>query len=87
MELAENARKRNNHHVTLDNFEEDPEILRMAAQVTDVLPYVPQNVIVANLSMPTNKPFYLYKLSFKSYYQDLNLCICSSTMPSHYIVS
>ncbi|KAL5234135.1 hypothetical protein ACI65C_001545 [Semiaphis heraclei] len=49
LELAENARKRNNHHVTLDNFEEDPEILRMAAQVTDVLPYVPQNVIVANL--------------------------------------
>ncbi|XP_022161901.1 ancient ubiquitous protein 1-like [Myzus persicae] len=48
LELAENARKQN-RHVTLDNFEEDPEILRMAAQVTDVLPYVPQNVIVANL--------------------------------------
>jgi len=49
LELAENAR-RHNKHVTLDNFEEDPEILRMAAQVTDVLPYVPQNVVVANLS-------------------------------------
>lgn len=48
LELAENARK-HNKHVTLDNFEEDPEILRMAAQVTDVLPYVPQNVVVANL--------------------------------------
>jgi len=54
LELAENARK-HNKHVTLDNFEEDPEILRMAAQVTDVLPYVPQNVVVANLSKPTNK--------------------------------
>ncbi|XP_015380526.1 PREDICTED: ancient ubiquitous protein 1-like [Diuraphis noxia] len=49
LELAENARKRNKHHVTLDNFEEDPEILRMAVQVTDVLPYVPQNVVIANL--------------------------------------
>ncbi|VVC37403.1 Ubiquitin system component Cue [Cinara cedri] len=43
LELAENAGK----HV--DNFEEDPETLRMAAQVSDVLPYVPRNVIVANL--------------------------------------
>lgn len=49
LELAENARKHNKRHLTLENFEEDPEILRMAAQVTDVLPYVPQNVIVANL--------------------------------------
>ncbi|XP_060879953.1 lipid droplet-regulating VLDL assembly factor AUP1-like [Metopolophium dirhodum] len=48
LELAENARK-HNKHVTLDNFEEDPEILRMAAQVIDVLPYVPQNVVVTNL--------------------------------------
>ncbi|XP_001946551.1 ancient ubiquitous protein 1 [Acyrthosiphon pisum] len=48
LELADNARK-HNKHATLDNFEEDPEILRMAAQVTDVLPYVPQNVVVANL--------------------------------------
>ncbi|KAF0771420.1 ancient ubiquitous protein 1-like [Aphis craccivora] len=46
LELAKNAK---NHNVTLENFEEDPEILRMAAQVTDVLPYVPKNVIVANL--------------------------------------
>jgi ancient ubiquitous protein 1 len=48
LELAKNARN-HNKHVTLDNFEEDPDILRMAAQVTDVLPYVPQNVVVANL--------------------------------------
>jgi len=67
LELAENARK-HNKHVTLDNFEEDPEILRMAAQVTDVLPYVPQNVVVANLSKPTNK---LIKFVFKWYYQSL----------------
>jgi len=48
LELAENARKQDKE-VIFDNFEEDPEILRMAAQVSDVLPYVPQNVIVANL--------------------------------------
>ncbi|XP_025193768.1 ancient ubiquitous protein 1-like [Melanaphis sacchari] len=49
IELAEKKAKNHNRHVTRDNFEEDPEILRMAAQVTDVLPYVPKNVIVANL--------------------------------------
>uniref|UniRef100_A0A2S2PA69 Lipid droplet-regulating VLDL assembly factor AUP1 n=1 Tax=Schizaphis graminum TaxID=13262 RepID=A0A2S2PA69_SCHGA len=48
LELAEKAKKHNKHAI-LENFEEDPEILRMAAQVTDVLPYVPKNVIVANL--------------------------------------
>jgi len=48
LELAENARKQN-RHVSLNNFKEDPEVLRMAVQVSDVLPYVPQNVIVANL--------------------------------------
>lgn len=37
-------------NTTPEHFEEDPDILRMAAQVSDVLPYVPQNVIVANLS-------------------------------------
>jgi len=51
LELAKNGK---NHNVSLENFEEDPEILRMAAQVTDVLPYVPKNVIVANLSKLTN---------------------------------
>lgn len=49
MELAENARNQNKS-TSIDNFDEDPEILRMAAQVSDVLPYVPQNAIVANLS-------------------------------------
>lgn len=47
--MAENARNQNKR-ISLNNFEDDPEILRMAAQVSDVLPYVPQNVIVANLS-------------------------------------
>lgn len=67
--MAKNAK---NHNVTLENFEEDPEILRMAAQVTDVLPYVPKNVIVANLSKPTNKllfiklilSFLIYNMNF-----------------------
>lgn len=49
LELAENA-KNQNKRISLDSFENDPEILRMAAQVSDVLPYVPQNVIAANLS-------------------------------------
>jgi len=49
LELAANARKQNKNS-PLENFEGNPEILRMAAQVTDVLPYVPQNVIIANLS-------------------------------------
>lgn len=52
--MAENDRKQNKH-VSLDNFEEDPEILRMAAQVSDVLPYVPLNVISANLSKNLTK--------------------------------
>lgn len=59
MELAENSRKQNKH-VLLDNFEEDPEILRMAAQVSDVLPLVPQNVIVANLSEFAYNDFYYF---------------------------
>lgn len=54
MELSENDRKQNKQ-VSLDNFEEDSEILRMAAQVSDILPYVPLNAIIANLSK------YLYK--------------------------
>lgn len=49
LELAEKSRAQN-INVILENYEEDPEILRMAAQVSDILPYVPQNVIVANLS-------------------------------------
>lgn len=47
-ELAENTRKPIKNAIP-EHFEEDPDILRMAAQVSDVLPYVPQNVIVANL--------------------------------------
>lgn len=47
--MAEKSRKQNKN-VPHDNLEQDPEILRMAVQVSDVLPYVPQNVIVANLS-------------------------------------
>lgn len=49
MELAEKSGKQN-RNISHDNLEQDPEILRMAVQVSDVLPYVPQNVIVANLS-------------------------------------
>lgn len=47
--MAEDARKQNKS-VPDDYIENDPEILRMAAQVSDVLPYVPQNAIIANLS-------------------------------------
>lgn len=47
--MAEKSRKQNKHAI-LENYEEDPDILRMAAQVSDILPYVPLNVIVANLS-------------------------------------
>lgn len=54
MELAEKARKQNKR-TNLSNLKEDPAILRMAVQVSDVLPYVPRNVIVANLSEYTNK--------------------------------
>lgn len=45
--MAENAQKQSKH---IDNLDEDPEILRMTAQVSDVLPYVPQDVIIKNLS-------------------------------------
>ncbi|XP_050429472.1 lipid droplet-regulating VLDL assembly factor AUP1-like [Adelges cooleyi] len=48
LELSDNKRKQNKN-VALNDFEEDPEILRMAVQVSDVLPYVPNNVIIANL--------------------------------------
>lgn len=65
MELAENARKQNKR-VNLNNFKEDPDILRMASQVSDILPYVPQNVITANLrKYYTKRPikqFVLFKI-------------------------
>lgn len=48
LELAEEAIKQKKH-TNLSNFKEDPDILRMAVQVSDVLPYVPRNVIIANL--------------------------------------
>lgn len=60
--MAEKARNQSKH---IDNFEVDPEILRMAAQVSDVLPYVPRHIIVANLSESTYKLLncliYIYK--------------------------
>ncbi|XP_050536031.1 lipid droplet-regulating VLDL assembly factor AUP1-like [Daktulosphaira vitifoliae] len=48
LELS-NERKRCNKQLSSDNTEEDPDIVRMALQVSDVLPYVPNNVIIANL--------------------------------------
>lgn len=64
MKLAEDARNQNKH-INLVNFENDPEILRMAAQVSDVLPYVPHNAIVANLSKSSMLFFHvLYNLPY-----------------------
>jgi hypothetical protein len=54
--LEEKARNRNKWS-TIDNLDDDPDIFRMAAQVADVLPYVPQHAIVANLSKFINKIF------------------------------
>jgi len=68
-ELAEKA-KQQKKRTNLNNFKEDPDILRMAVQVSDVLPYVPRNVIVANLSEYTNKPikqFVLLNIFFVQY--------------------